>query len=352
MKRRRALSLASSLALGSGLVVAASACLSLASVHRVRRVVEAKQDIPYLPDGRDEHRLDLYLPLDPSAATDAPTRSTKADGRRALVVFVHGGWWHGGDKAYWTPVTGLYANVGTALAELGIASAVVNYRLFPEAGFDEMIDDLSAALRFVRVNADKMGVDPDAIFLAGHSAGGHLAAYIATHPQTLEHRGLPRSTLAGVVAISGIYDIVQVPLDVSEALRDEVILPLFGERIGRREGLSPLFALSERMTPTLFLVGQRDYPGCVRDFDAAREVAGTHKLGGAQAFFGVVAGNDHDDMVLEIGTEHDDVGPAIAGFVAMRLNGRSAALEPEQRRAPGGRREKPRRPSSMLAQSP
>jgi len=106
-------------------------------------------------------RLDLHLP-------------TQGTGPFPVIVQIHGGAFAGGDKAdgQLTPV----------LAALGRGYAVVaiNYRLSGEARFPAQIQDVKAAIRWIRANAARLGLDPSRIAVWGNSAGGHLAALAGT----------------------------------------------------------------------------------------------------------------------------------------------------------------------------
>jgi acetyl esterase/lipase len=105
-------------------------------------------------------RLDLYIP---SATSPVP-----------LVVWIHGGGWEAGDKS-------LIAN-HPALQQRsrGYAVASIEYRLSGEAIFPAQIADCKAAIRWLRANAGKYGLDPDRVAVWGSSAGGHLVALLGT----------------------------------------------------------------------------------------------------------------------------------------------------------------------------
>ena len=90
-----------------------------------------------------------------------------------LVIFVHGGAFMGGDKS----MEG--GNVTSVLAA-GYAAASLNYRLSGEAIFPAAVQDVKAAVRFLRANAAKYGLDPDRFAAWGESAGGNLVAMIGT----------------------------------------------------------------------------------------------------------------------------------------------------------------------------
>lgn len=283
--------------------LAATACPSLESFYRARDLVGATVDVEYAADHIAKHRLDVYFP-----------RETREPW--PVVVFVHGGYWRGGDKTYYQAITGLYGNAGIALGELGVGTVVTNYRLHPEAKLDDMLDDVVGAMSWTRAHVKEMGGDPSRIYLAGHSAGGHLVALLGANHDELTKRGFEPSWLKGVVAVSGIYDIPTTTTLVDEELRTEVFLPLFSHDLERQRAASPLSYFGPNMTPTYFIVGEADYRSCLRDFASATEVLA--KLNGDRAFFKLVPGNTHEDMVLEMATVRDEVGPAIAAFVKRR----------------------------------
>lgn len=89
---------------------------------------------------------------------------------RPAVVYVHGGGWLSGERAS-TP--------NRILAEAGFLTLSISYRFSSEAIFPAQIHDVKAAIRWIRANAGRYGVDPERIGIWGHSAGGHLAALAA-----------------------------------------------------------------------------------------------------------------------------------------------------------------------------
>lgn len=98
---------------------------------------------------------------------------------RPLVIYVHGGGWVGGH----TRQAGAIADFPAALARLaaeGFVVASLEYRLAGEAPHPAQLQDVRAAIRFLKANAGRHGIDPARIALWGGSAGGHLAALAAT----------------------------------------------------------------------------------------------------------------------------------------------------------------------------
>jgi len=108
---------------------------------------------------------------------DIYTRSGSG-ARRPLVLFIHGGGWNSGHTRH----SGALANFPQALATLaseGFVVASLEYRLTNEAPYPAQLQDARAAIRFLKANAAKYGIDPSRTGVWGGSAGGHLAALAA-----------------------------------------------------------------------------------------------------------------------------------------------------------------------------
>jgi acetyl esterase/lipase len=274
-------------------VLSTSSCLVWKNQWRHTRAVRTADDVAYADADNDKQRLDIYAP---EGATGVP-----------VVIFVHGGYWVGGDRSHLESITGLYGNVGTALADTNVVTVIPSYRLYPEAQtVDDMLDDIAAVVRFTKDHIAVHGGDPARITLAGHSAGAHLVSVLAQQPGALEKRGLARSDIKGVVAISGFYDLDAA---TAEAPADATWPALFG---AHRQDESPARLFGPAMIRTFFMAGDADYPRSRADFDFAQ--ATWSKLEGDRVFFRSLKGFTHEDMVLRIGTVDDEVGPAIAAF--------------------------------------
>ncbi|WP_345435228.1 alpha/beta hydrolase [Microbacterium gilvum] len=104
--------------------------------------------------------LDLHLP----AADGAP-----------VIVFVHGGGWRVGSRRMFCPTFAVEDGF-PRLTAAGFAVASVDYRLSGEAVFPAPLDDVTAALTWVRARGADHGIDPARIVMWGESAGAHLAA--------------------------------------------------------------------------------------------------------------------------------------------------------------------------------
>ncbi|MEM7700266.1 MAG: alpha/beta hydrolase, partial [Verrucomicrobiota bacterium] len=102
-------------------------------------------------------------------------QSDDSDSLRAAVICLHGGGWKKGEPQH-------IAAFARELAGEGFVTIAPAYRLSDVAPFPAQIDDINAAIRWVRENANRYQIDPEKIGIIGSSAGGHLALLSATRP--------------------------------------------------------------------------------------------------------------------------------------------------------------------------
>ena len=124
---------------------------------KVPEGVTVHRDIAYVTDGHERQKLDLYIP---DTGENLP-----------LIIWVHGGAWLGGSKEHYAPMEYLKS---------GYAGASINYRLSQHAIFPAQIEDVKAAVRWIRANAETYRLDPNRFAAWGASAGGHLVAMLGT----------------------------------------------------------------------------------------------------------------------------------------------------------------------------
>ena len=174
------------------------------------------------------------------------------------------------------------------LWEEGVAVAMIRHRLAPGFAHPAHAEDVAAAVAFLLRGAARYGYDPRRIFLAGHSSGAHLAALVALDPRYLEREGLDPSALAGVIALSGIYD-----LDPGDALTEEeraYYEQAFGDRRTRRAA-SPLRLVRSDAPRFLCLAAEHDIPGYLNAGNAFAEAL--RETGHPDAEFYFMLGRDH-----------------------------------------------------------
>jgi acetyl esterase/lipase len=182
-------------ALATRMAGIATACLLLAgcsgALFGALNVGAAAHDAPAESSVRFDPAhglsLDVYRP------------ATPRDGA-PLVVFFYGGSWQNGSRAR-------YAFAGRALAARGVVAVVPDYRLYPDVRFAAFMNDAARAVAWAHANARALGADPARVFVMGHSAGAQIAALLATDARYLAAEGLAPADLAGVIGVSGPYDV-------------------------------------------------------------------------------------------------------------------------------------------------
>ena len=170
-----------------GLLLAAAVVL-LATEWAVARASRRVADVAYVPASAPDfdarrHRLDVYQPTRRAAAP------------RPVVLFIHGGSWNSGSKNDL-----IYKAIGRRLAKNGFVGVVISYRLSPQVRVPQQADDCARALAWTVNHIAEYGGDASRIVLMGHSAGGGLAALLATGSDTLLARhGLPHTAAHAVL---------------------------------------------------------------------------------------------------------------------------------------------------------
>jgi acetyl esterase len=176
--------------------------------------------------------------------------------RRPAIVFFFGGGWTGGTPAQFRP----HAEY---LASRGMVALLADYRVRRRHNVlaTACIEDAKSAIRWVRQNAGRLGVDPDRIVAAGGSAGGHLAAAVATITEfespgeDLSISSVPNATVLFNPAV------LLAPLpertDVSSEFRK--VEKELGERFGvDPQRASPYHHVRKGTAPTIIFHGKQD----------------------------------------------------------------------------------------------
>jgi arylformamidase len=118
-------------------------------------------------------------------------------------MFIHGGYWRSLDKKHHSFVAAPFVNAGAAVA-------VINYSLCPAVKVEDIVLQCLKAGAWLYRNAAEVGTPRNRIFVAGHSAGGHLAAMCMAAQWPRYSRGLPEKVMQGGFSVSGIYDLVPI----------------------------------------------------------------------------------------------------------------------------------------------
>ena len=122
----------------------------------------------------------------------------KGDG--TAMMFIHGGYWRALDKRD-------FSFLAPPWVDAGVSLVVVNYDLCPRVSMEDIVRQMLRASAWLYRHAGEYGMDEERLFVAGHSAGGQLAAMLMAALWPVYERGLPRNLFKGALAISGLYDL-------------------------------------------------------------------------------------------------------------------------------------------------
>lgn len=154
-----------------------------------RQTLDCRLDRPYGSSAGE--KLDVFLP-----ASRAQTGKQGAP----VVVFIHGGYWRSLDKAD-------HSFIAPALTAAGACVVVPNYDLCPAVTIPEIALQMVKALAWTHREVAAYGGDPSRITVAGHSAGGHLAAMLLACDWPRWSRDLPADLVKNALSISGLYEL-------------------------------------------------------------------------------------------------------------------------------------------------
>jgi acetyl esterase/lipase len=252
------------------------------------RGVTVARDVKY--DSHALQTLDVFAP-------------EKTSGARPVLMFVHGGGYVAGDKC--EPGTPFHDNIMLWAVKHGMVGVNINYRLAPAAAWPAGAEDVGSAVRWVADHIARYGGDPSRIFLMGHSAGGnHVATYVA-------HRSLhgPKGAgVAGVILISGTYDLTRV-----ETIEDRFKV-YFGADSARYAERSAVAGLTACDLPVLLMTGELNMPRHFTQFNTLRDALARRARGTLRAL--VPPHHSHISEIYAFNTADESVSGPVREFVA------------------------------------
>lgn len=169
-----------------------------ADSRAAREALSPSLDVRYGPAA--EETLDVFAAPEP---------------RSPVLVFIHGGWWRALDKSD-------HSFLAPAFVEQGVTVVVPNYTLCPGATIEEITLQMVRAVAWVAREIEAYHGDPRRIVVAGHSAGGHLAAMLACCRWQQVGDDLPERVVQGALSISGLFDLE--PVSRTPFLKDDLRL--------------------------------------------------------------------------------------------------------------------------------
>jgi acetyl esterase/lipase len=247
--------------------------------------VEVHKDIPYVEkDANERQKVDVYSP---KGAKDCP-----------VLFFIHGGAWKAGSRSQ-------FDKIGRTYAKNGVVFVSTGYRLSPKVQHPAHIEDVAKGFAWTVANIDKYGGNKDAIFVSGHSAGGHLCALLATDEDYLKAEKLSLANIKGAIPVSGVYVI-------STRMKD-----VFGEDAEVCKKASPKNHVREGLPPFLVLYAEKDLADLGKQAEAFAPALKEQKV---DVTLLMQKDRDHGSVMMKQAAEDDPATQAVLEFIAKHSN--------------------------------
>lgn len=173
--------------------------------------------------------LDIYVPK-------------KMTPNTSVIIFYYGGGWDSGSKKD-------YKFAAEAFTSNGYIVVIPDYRVYPDVIFPAFMQDPVSAAKWVKSHITDYGGNADSVFLAGHSAGAHLAVMMGVNSDYLAQEQMTPLDFAGVIGLAGPYDFLP--------LRSARLKDIFGPEHARWQS-QPIHYVDGKNPPILLLVGLKD----------------------------------------------------------------------------------------------
>lgn len=254
--------------------------------NAARSTLHGRWDVPY---GSDRlHTLDVV------PAARGPLHGPEGS---PILVFIHGGYWRMLDKSAQTFLAPPWVSLGASVV-------IPNYRLAPAVTIGEIIQDTEAAVSWVWRNAASWGGDRRRIVVAGHSAGGHLAANLLTTQWPRLAKDLPADLCTKALAISGLFDLET--LAHCEWLQPD--LQLDAQRVAAWSPARQILPAGRALTVA---VGGQESPAFAWQADQLRQRWGAGVSATVEA-----AGRNHFDVLFDVQAPETPLGQALGRLLA------------------------------------
>ena len=248
--------------------------------------------------GRIRHELDIAYGPGPRQKLDLFFPSGR-NGPAPVHIFIHGGYWRANEREN-------YHFVAESVTAAGAIAAIVEYPLMPGARMAQLVADVRQAAAWVGTHIGEHGGDAARISASGHSAGAHLASYLAALAPH-EH-GFPATRIKALLLVSGLYDLRPIARSFLQAE-----IGLTPEEVS---AWSPFEAIQSPETPITLVVGKKEtepFHLQAQDFAFAAEKRG------AQVERITVPEHDHMTIMRDMGVPGTRMGQLVMEAVERSL---------------------------------
>jgi len=238
--------------------------------------VSWEKDVVFGKGGETELHLDLARPKD--AGKPLP-----------CIVVIHGGGWRAGNFKVHVPQI-------FEFAKAGYVSATVQYRLVPAGRWPAQIEDVKCAVRYLRGNAEKYGIDKQRFGAIGFSAGAHLSMLLGTMDEKdgLEGSGGSSGQSSKVQAVVSYFGPTDLAAKDFPANVNGMIYDFLGgtpdEKSGNFRAASPVTYIDKNDAPILMFMGTKDR---LVPYNQAYELADEMTNAGVAGRVELILGADH-----------------------------------------------------------
>ncbi|MFN2745186.1 MULTISPECIES: alpha/beta hydrolase [Bacillus] len=256
--------------------------------------------ISFIACNADKNAKNIQYAKDEKQTLDIYTPKTDENEKHPVLIYIHGGGWTGGDKSG-------AASKPAFFTENGYVFVSLNYRLHPDAQYDDMAYDVAQAIKWVVNHADEYQIDQSKINVMGHSAGGHLTGLIAADAKYLNSVGLKPASLKSIVILDG-------PLNLKSFIG---AIPSYKKVFGSDEKVwteaSPLTYINHSNLPPAYLVTRWEDPAVYKFAEIANHAKGSD-------FVYRVKNLSHSNLNKMLGspdapTEAQDLTKAVMAFL-------------------------------------
>lgn len=174
-------------------------------------------------------------------------RNSKAK-QLPVLIFVHGGYWNSGRK-------GTYDLLGRNFARKGVVTIIPDYTLSPNTDYDGMAKQIAAVIQWTKDSISKYKGNPNAVFVTGHSAGGHLGALAVMSPKY----GIDPKSISGIILNDAAGLDMKYYLEGNPPTTEYNYITTWTNSPARWQEASPIYFLDKNTPPFLIYVGDKTY---------------------------------------------------------------------------------------------